>query len=103
MSPIATTELDARLPDGSVRHIIVQVATPQQFDDRAECSVAVLGIDDKVRTLYGEDTLQALSIALRYALSELESVETHWNWIFELEGIPFPEWRVLFAPSDKRS
>ncbi|MDZ4684412.1 MAG: hypothetical protein SH850_04930 [Planctomycetaceae bacterium] len=99
MSPIATTEFDARLPSGELRRIVIKIGAPQQLDDHAECAVVILGIDEKIRTNYGGDTVQALSLALRYARNLLDTAETVWGWTMEIEGQPFPEWRVMFGGS----
>lgn len=101
-SPIATTTFDVRLPSGAVKQIRVEIGAPKQCEGHAECQVFVSELDDRIRTIYGADTLQALVLALRFVRNEVESAVEDWQWTIESDGQPFPEWRCMFGDSTDR-
>jgi hypothetical protein len=74
--PIAQLKLVKVVADG--RRIPVEVTVGQPFHELDRdmwcCQVQLAGIDDRVRNICGDDSLQALCLALRCIRSQLETV-----------------------------
>jgi hypothetical protein len=62
---IATRQFTVR---GQPRHTAeLRIGEPRTFDRDAHCPVQLVGVgDEKVRPIFGVDTVQALQIAVRY-------------------------------------
>jgi hypothetical protein len=53
-----------RQPDTTVE---LRIGTPREMDQDAYCPVQLVGVgDEKVRPIFGVDTIQALQLAVRY-------------------------------------
>lgn len=72
---IASLELVALRPDGVRKPIHVQVGRPHP-DGKGTwaCPIFTEGLDDKPRNIYGEDSMQALCLALRMVRFHLAEV-----------------------------
>ena len=74
MTPIASLELVQINPDGARRPILVSIARPQPDNKGAwACPMFVDGLDSQERTIYGENSMQALCQAIgmtRFHLKE---------------------------------
>jgi hypothetical protein len=70
--------------------IRVEVGRPQQERGAWRCPILVEGIDDTVRYTYGEDSLQALCLALRRVSFHLQSAVDAGNQLMVDEQNCFP-------------
>lgn len=94
--PIALIEVDAVAPDGRVARCKVAIHTPErQPTGEYGCSV-IIPNHDKPRTIYGEDSLQSLTLAIRFLSQQLRTqYEIGWRFhdsdCTEMsgDGIPF--------------
>jgi hypothetical protein len=77
MDLVATLQLVELAPDGERKAIEVQIGRPH-WDERGSwaCPVLVTSISDKVREIHGEDSMQALCLAVQFVRSMLHSVIT---------------------------
>jgi len=75
MNPIATLELMEIRPDGGRRPIRAQIGAPH-YDERGSwsCPVLLTGIDETVREIHGEDSMQALGLAVGFIHTMLNSL-----------------------------
>lgn len=85
---IAECRLLARDRAGVETPVTIQIGRPVQHAEHAECPVFVNGLDDQVRKIYGEDTLQALVLAIRFARSLVEIRQEQGLQICDSEGDP---------------
>lgn len=89
-TPIASLHLTELTPSGEHKPIHIQVWCPYDADGAWACSVFMDGLDSKPRTIYGEDSLQALCLALRMIRSELEGVLERGGRLIDSEASEFP-------------
>ena len=75
MPPVATLELMEIRPDGERRPVQAQIGAPY-YDSRGSwaCPVLLTSIDGKVKEIHGEDSMQALLLAVRFIHSMLRSL-----------------------------
>jgi hypothetical protein len=75
MTPIATLELMEIRSDGEHRQIRAQIGTPH-YDERGSwaCPVLLTSVDGTVKEIHGEDSMQALLLAVRFIHSMLRSL-----------------------------
>jgi hypothetical protein len=104
-SPIASLKIIHVAADGRRIPVDVEVGQPRHNPDGGEwfCPVLVAGIDDKIRNIRGEDSLQALCLALRSIRSLLESViEWGGRIVHPEDGEDFPL-EAYFGPIRNKS
>jgi hypothetical protein len=104
-SPIASLKIVRVTADGRRIPITVEVGLPRQNTDAGEwsCPIQLAGIDDQVRPAYGDDSLQALCIALRHIRSQLETVIELGGRLIDAEnGEDFPL-EAYFGPTRNKS
>jgi hypothetical protein len=92
-APVASLKIVHLTAGGRRIPITVEVGLPRRNSDAGEwcCPIQLAGIDDRVRPSYGEDSLQALCIALRHIRSQLETViELGGRLIYAEDGEEFP-------------
>jgi hypothetical protein len=65
MQPIAELKLSGVQADGRIVSITASVGQPYQTEGHWRCPVRLVGIDDHLADIAGEDSLQALCLALR--------------------------------------
>jgi hypothetical protein len=65
MQSIAELRLSGVRADGSVVPITVSVGQPYQHERHWRCPISLVGIDDHLADIAGEDSLQALCLGLR--------------------------------------
>jgi hypothetical protein len=65
MQPIAELKLSGVRADGSVVPIIVSVGQPYPQERHWRCPITLVGIDDHLADIAGENSLQALCLGLR--------------------------------------
>jgi hypothetical protein len=88
MEPIATLHLIQVNPGGKRTLVRVEIGEPR-YDERGSwvCPVLITSIDEEVREIHGEDSLQALCLAVRFVGSMLGSViERGCRLLYEGEG-----------------
>ena len=75
MEPIATLHLIQVDPNGDRTPIRVEIGKPR-YDERGSwaCPVLITSINEKVREIHGEDSMQAICLAVRFVGSMLGSV-----------------------------
>jgi len=74
-APIASLKLIEIAPGGTRTPIHVQIGCPRPDGRGAWACAILLGrLDSKPRVVYGEDSLQALCLALRLVRAQLEGV-----------------------------
>ncbi|HWQ93670.1 MAG TPA: hypothetical protein VN673_18555 [Clostridia bacterium] len=75
MNSIATLELMEIRPDGERRPIRAEVGAPR-YDQRGSwaCPVLLTGIDGAIKEIHGEDSMQALCLALGFIHTRLYSL-----------------------------
>jgi len=64
---VAERNLYAIAPDGREFDLTIRINQPYQSDESWACSVAVIGLCDRLRDIHGVDSMQALHLALRLA------------------------------------
>jgi hypothetical protein len=89
-SPIGALSLVMVNPTGRRVAIRVEVGRPKQERGAWRCPVLVAGIDDTVRYTCGEDSLQALCLALRRVGFHLQSAVDAGNQLMDDEEHSFP-------------
>ncbi len=74
-APIASLNLVEVAPEGTRTPIHIEVGRPHP-DGRGAwaCPILVDGLDSKPRSIYGEDSLQALCLGLRLVRTHLKGV-----------------------------
>lgn len=65
MQPIAELKLSGVRADGSVVPITAAVGPPYRQERHWRCPISLVGIDDHLADIAGEDSLQALCLGLR--------------------------------------
>jgi hypothetical protein len=65
MQPIAELRMSGMRADGRVVPITVAVGQPYEADRCWRCPVSLIGIDDHLPDIGGEDSLQALCLGVR--------------------------------------
>ena len=75
MTPVATLELMEIRPDGERRLVQAQIGAPH-YDERGSwaCPVLLTSIDGTIKEIHGEDSMQALLLAVRFIHSMLRSL-----------------------------
>ena len=75
MDPVATLALVELAPDGTRSPVCAQIWRPRH-DERSSwaCPVLVSTINETPRNIYGEDSMQALCLAVRFVHLMLQSV-----------------------------
>jgi hypothetical protein len=90
-SPIASLKIVKVAADGRRIAVKVEIGQPHPHPDGGWCCPVLLaGIDDTTRNTYGEDSLQALCLALHRIRSQLESVIELGGRLLEGDGTDFP-------------
>ena len=89
MNPIATLELMEIRPDGERRPIRAQVGAPH-YDERGSwaCPVLLTSIDETVKEIHGEDSMQALCLALGFINTMLESLTREGSRLVDNLSVP---------------
>lgn len=65
------------------------IGRPYLTETEAACLVHLDGLDSKPRRIYGEDTFQALALAVEFAKSYLKSEEERGiRFVFEDDSTP---------------
>lgn len=92
MDTIAELELLEVAPSGRRSPVRVQVGRPRRFERGGwACPVLITTIDERVRDIYGEDSMQALCLAVRFVHRMLHSVvERGCRLVDPQEGSDFP-------------
>jgi hypothetical protein len=73
--PIAETQITVRRPDGETKDVTIRVFCPQVHEQHASCEVSLDDLYPVGRPIFGEDTFQALTLALRLVRVLLEEEE----------------------------
>lgn len=101
--PIATTKLISVYPDGTRIPVTIAIGRPQLSGTEAICPVLLDGVSvigEKVRPVRGEDTFQALALAMRFVRNML-AVEEERGIRFMLDGDDEPfDWRTCWFSED---
>ena len=89
MNPIAALELMEVRPDGRRRPIRAQVGAPH-YDERGSwaCPVLLTSIDETVKEIHGEDSMQALCLALGFIHTMLHSLLRQGSRLVDSSGDP---------------
>lgn len=88
---VAERQLTLKSPPAEAKEVRVIVGKPTQSPDKADyyCQVQIIGLgDEKVRPIYGLDSIQALQLALRFIAQQLEEHRKELRWV-ENEDIGF--------------
>jgi hypothetical protein len=78
---------ERRLTFGSgptAKEVKVMLGKPMESADKADhyCEIQILGVgDEKVRPIYGLDSMQALQLALRFISQQLAKYEKELRWV----------------------
>ena len=88
MQPIAELRLSGVRADGRVVPIIAAVGQPYQGEHHWLCPVSLVGIDDRLADIGGEDSLQALCLGLRLLGLRLADFVAKGGRLFVEEGGP---------------
>ncbi|MCI0748044.1 MAG: DUF4288 domain-containing protein [Verrucomicrobia subdivision 3 bacterium] len=91
-APVASLKLVEVAPSGTRTPIHVEIGCPRP-DRRGSwaCAIRVAGLDSKPRDIYGEDSLQALCLGLRFVRTHLEGVLERGNRLVVADdGSAFP-------------
>jgi hypothetical protein len=95
-SSVAKTRFWVHRTDGSCTAVNITIYQPTQHFDHASCQILIQGLDDRARTIYGEDTFQALSLALRLVRSTFEMEEERGSVISLTNEKAVFDWRCSF-------
>lgn len=87
---IAHTELIARWPDGREIPFAIVVEAPHESADGWTCAVALRGLEAPYAPIAGEDSLQALTLGLRFLRSQLRAIVAKGGALFDADGEPCP-------------
>jgi len=90
--PIAKLELILLKPSGKKLPIIIQIGRPYEItdgkgDDFARCPVSINGLYKKPHDVAGEDTFQALTLAIAFVRDTLKYFVDDGGKIFLKDGI----------------
>ena len=81
--PIATTDLSVMLPSGERRSVTLRIGRPYRAaTGEWRCPMALDGLQDKLPDAAGEDAIQALCLALRLLVSQLEGLVQRGGKVF---------------------
>ncbi len=75
----------------TAKEVRVTVSKPVESADKADhyCQIQIIGVgDEKVRPIYGLDSMQALQLALRFISEQLANYKKELRWV-ENEDIGF--------------
>ena len=81
---IAERRMTLNTGPGNTTEVKVALSRPMKSANEAEyaCSVQILGLgDEKTRSIYGVDSMQALQLALRFASQMLEDHRKNLRWL----------------------
>jgi hypothetical protein len=94
-SVVAESRFFAQKPAGVRAPVHVQVFLPRKAKSYAACRVHMHGLE-KPCTIYGEDTMQALALAVRFINNTLAVLHAAgWRYFYAREdGRPFNVWTV---------
>ena len=89
------------LPDGQRTPGRIAIGCPMKKAEACTCELWLDGLEPQ-RTIYGDSTLQAVSLALRFAHLRLEAlIEAGGRVVFEDDGdVPLD---ALFGPLDRNA
>jgi hypothetical protein len=92
---VAESRFFAQEPAGARAPIHVRIFLPRKAKSHAACRVHMKGLE-KPRTVYGEDTMQALALAVRFVNNTLAALHAvGWRYFFAREDRrPFNIWTV---------
>lgn len=100
--PIAKLDLILLKPSGEKLPISIQIGTPYEIKDEkgadfARCSVSINGLYKKPHDVAGEDTFQALTLAIAFIQDTLKSFVDDGGRIFFEDGKTEFEFRPYFS------
>ncbi|WP_404307682.1 DUF6968 family protein [Neorhodopirellula lusitana] len=75
--PIATTDVIVVRPSGESIDLCIRVFQPFADAQNATCGVELTGLFDRVHNIHGEDTFQALALALQFVRNILDGEESN--------------------------
>ena len=92
---VAESRFFAQEPKRARASVHIRIFLPRQFKLHAACRVYMKGLE-KSRTVYGEDTMQALALAVRFVNNTLAALyAAGWRYFFTREDRrPFKMWTV---------
>lgn len=93
---VAGRALQAVAPDGSVVDLVLEIGTPRPAPDKDWiCPCRIRGLDDsRVWTIYGIDSLQALTLATALLAGQIAGFAAERGWTFNwlgAENLPVEE------------
>jgi hypothetical protein len=83
-STIAERRLTLRNGSPNPKEVRVIVGKPTESDDKQDyyCQVQILGLgDEKIRSIYGLDSMQALQLAVRFISAQLDKHRKYLRWL----------------------
>ncbi len=97
--PIAATDVIIVRPTGQVSQLSIRIFRPFADAENATCGVELAGLFDRVHNIHGEDTFQALALALRFVYEMLDSEESRGSVVHVAgsDGIEPFSWRECWS------
>ncbi len=101
--PIANTDLIVVRSSGESIDVSIRIFPPFSDTQNSTCGVELTGLFDRVHNIHGDDTFQALALALRFVRNILDGEESNGSVIHiaDTDGVEPFSWRECWF-SDHR-